>query len=371
MTKWGGKFTAVMLAIVFVGCGLAGKRGLDPAEKELREHQEQALSEALEPAGRHDWTVAEEKLREFLKDHPVSVYRVEANYHLGRTLEEQNRFEDALTLYRELVHEAMRNQKEFAGLTYLRISSCYEALGDETRAWSALLDAERFQEFLSREVRELEIPARRAAASLRRGDEAQAKKDLQKVDRSFSAVFRPNDPRKEEQARILYSIAQFSTEALTAENFLRRLEAFEGLQSYLWRAAELRASPWSERALEKLEKSYFGYLEWARAYSDPSRKKEMELKRQWMGGLVKTLASLKMRAGESWKPTAKLREIEEKTQQLLWSAQEGTPLTPEAKSRDTLKREGRVISKPFFPAEKGEPPRGRPPGENDPNLKGN
>src|SRR5690606_11182030 len=138
------------------------------------------------------------------------------------------------------------------GLAYLRISSCHEALGDDTRAWSALGDAERFQDSMSREVRELEIPARRAAARLRRGDYEQAKKDLQRVDRAFSAVYPPNDPRNDDQAKILYSIAQFSTESLGPENFLRRLEAFEGLQTYLWRAAELGSSPWSERALRKL-----------------------------------------------------------------------------------------------------------------------
>ena len=289
----------------------------------------------------------------------VSIFSTQAQYGLGRTLEVQGRYEDAIAIYRELAEQARLNAPDFAGLAYFRMSHCYEALGDETRVSSSLSDVMTFAKALPKEIIEIEIPARRAASWMRRGEIERAKAELTKVDRSFPGIFPPNDPATlNDQARILYSAGELSLETLKDDTFMSLIQTHEELQTYLWRAIQTRADPYAEKARAKLTERYGTFMALAMSYANESKRKQDESRRQWMAAILKSMQTLRNYAGDDWSKApqdlvAAMMTVEMQANATLFAAQDLTPLTPEAKRRSPQK-EGRVISKPFFPNEKAE-----------------
>lgn len=355
-------FTVLFLALAFAACSLVPKSG--PSAEFLRRQKdlEAELKVSLSEMQNQNWPEAEKKLKAYIDSHPISTLSAQAKLNLGRSIEEQHRYPEALKIYREVAMEARRTAPDLAGMASLRMSACYEALGDEPHVMSALTDASSLASSLPVEMRELEIPARRAASWLRRKQYDEAKKELNRVDRALPGLFPPEDQSKRaEEARILYSISQLSLNSLQPENFLSLLDTQERLQNYLWRAMELKVEPWSGLAEKKLSENYETFVAAAANYKDHSQRKQLETRRQWMAAIVKSLEALKAYSGgdsQNVSPnfTKLVVQIEKQASGDLWSLQDSNPLTPEAKSRDQLKRQGRVISKPFFPKEKKADP---------------
>lgn len=354
-----------MKSLIFVlfafvcACSTGPKKIGNVVDEKIKNEQDIEIKSAMQTLEAGEFGVAEEKFRSFLSKNPVSIFTTQAKFYLGRSIESQGRHQEALDIYRELAAQARTNAPDFAGLAYFRMSYCYEALGDETKVFSSLVDAMTFSNALPKEIVEIEIPARRAASWMRRGDVERAKAELVKVDRAFPGIFPPNDPATlKDQARILYSAGELSLEPLKPETFMSLIQTHEELQIYLWRAVLTKIDPDSDRARKKLAERYGTFMATAMSYKDPSKKQQNENRKQWMAAVLKSLQTLRNYAGEAWSQApqelvAAMATVEMQANQTLWAIQDSTPLTPEAKNRSP-KKEGRVISKPFFPNEKAE-----------------
>lgn len=335
----------------------------------LRKTQEDRILRAEEQLAALNYAQAEEQFKSYLKDNPVSVYTAHAYYGLGRSLEFQEKWAEAIEIYKILSQQAKTLRPELAALGMYRLSYCYEALGDEIRTQATLLDAEGMAMHLPAAVREVEIPARQAASLLRRGDFAGAKKLLVKLNEAVPAVFNlAQAPNQNEMARVFLQIGTLSLRPLSEENFLLYVDTFENLQTYLWRSWSLNQEPWSERAREQLLGSYQNF--WNRTQDIEIGPKGMdaqaaarirsETQRKWIGAIVKMAGSLKSYAGDEITEKKNvtpglsefLAQIEKQGDAVLYGQQELLPLTTESKAINSIKRAGTVNATPFFETER-------------------
>lgn len=350
----------------------------DPALVEQRKAIEVAQSQLQA----QNWAAAEEQFSLFIRKYPVSFYSAQAFYGRGRSLEGLGQPAAAIQVYRQLGEQARTAAPEFAARAYVRMSYCHESLGDEARLQAALVDAEKLADALPSEVRNLEIPTRKAASLMRLGRRDEARRLLAKVEKDLPDV-RPMSPddQRLRHAEILANLGTLDVKSVTPENFLPTLEALQALQPFLWKAVALRAGPWSNYAADQLRDAYFNLanlafsppkVEGGRS-QDASARYQSELQKKWVARLLESSEALKTFAGGDLAEggeslTGTLAQIEENGRKILWGRQSLTPLTEESKFHQAPRKEGRVRSEPMFDTEKGAP---APTGVDaaDPNLK--
>lgn len=323
---------------------------------EIQDPQTSVIQAAEEALIQKDWELAEKRFREFLEGNSVSVYWVQAKYGLGQSLEGLNRCQEAIEHYREITRAARTLAPDRVGLSYLRMSYCYERLGDELRLRGALSDAETLSAHLPYVVRDLELPARWAASYLRMRDFDQAKVYLRRLDSTLPAAVGER-AGEESKAQALLSVGQLSLQALSEDNFLEMVRTHAVLQKYLWQAITMHVDGLSLQASDDLSTRFESFLKWASDWRDPSERKTKETRGLWMAEIKKALDQLRELAGEDWKTSppslvATANRVDQVTQENLWSFSETTPLTPESKNRKKQKRAGKVIAEPFFPKER-------------------
>jgi tetratricopeptide (TPR) repeat protein len=361
----------ILLSIGLWGCQSAKDLFQSPrkVDESLRKAQEVRILKAEKSLAGLDYLDSENQFKDYLKEYPVSVYTAHAYYGLARSLEFQEKWPEAIEVYRILAQQARELRPELSALAMYRLSYCYEALGDEVRTQATLMDAEGMALHLPMAVREVEIPARKAASLLRRGDFQAARKLLVKLNESVPAVFNLGEsPNQSEMARVFLQIGSLSLRPLNEENFLLYIDAFENLQTYLWRSWSLNQSPWSERSRDQLVGSY--QTLWNRAQdlevgpkgldAAAAARIRAETQRRWIGAIVKTSGTLRAYAGEEnlgkSGPTPGLSEflaqIEKQGDAVLFGQQELLPLTLESQQINSLKRAGTVNATPFFDVER-------------------
>lgn len=363
--------TVLILALSAAACQSTQELFKSPkaVDETLRKEQEAKVLKAEESLAALDYLGAETQFKDYLKAHPVSVYTAHAYYGLARSLEFQEKWPEAIEVYRILAQQAKTLRPELSALAMYRLSYCYEALGDEIRTQATLMDAEAMGLHLPMAVREVEIPARKAASLLRRGDFQEARKLLIKLNESVPAVFNlAQSPNQNEMSRVFLQIGTLSLRPLNEQNFLSYLDAFESLQSYLWRSWSLNQTPWSERAKEQVMSSYQTF--WNRAQdleigprgldASAAARVRAETQRKWIGAILKMAGALKAYAGEeNLEKTGAtpglsefLAQIEKQGDAVLYGQQELLPLTLESKQLNSIKRPGTVNATPFFETER-------------------
>lgn len=356
-------------------------------DAELLAEQRKEVEAAEATLLTQNWSVALEQYNAFLKRFPISRFTAQAYFGRGRALEGLGKYDEAIQVYRNSAEQARVASPEQAAMAYLRMSYCYEGVGDETRLMAALADAEAFTDHLSMEIRQLEIPTRRAASLMRRGQRNEAQKILRQVESNMPDVG-PNSSSelKTKHVRLLISLGNLDLKALTSETILSYIDAVQALQGFLWKAVVLKVSPESEQAGEILHASYLALANMA--FNPPSieagRTQQMssryraELQKKWVAQLLESIEKLKKFSNEGFseggeKLAALFKQIEDNGQRVLWGQKPITPLTEESQVYNQIKKEGRVVSPPMFDAEKGSPASdpvpATPPDAADPNLK--
>lgn len=327
------------------------------------------------------WKEAETQFADFVRRHPISTYSARAYYGQARSLEGQGRYPEAINLYRQVGEQARTTAPDVAAMAYLRLSFCYEALGDENRLVAALTDAETLGESLPEDIRTIQLPARRAASLLRRGQGAEARQILKKVEKALPDVnvHSPMELRQR-HADLLLTMGTQQFQGLNAENYLPTLETFEALQLFLWKAMLLKSPPASDQALAQLTEGYSALSKLAFQPPAPqsgqtpasSQRWQEELQKRWVARLMESLQSLKIvaegRVSEGGEHFASLiGKIDEKANQILWGRQSSTPLTGEApRSRPVKakKSEAHFDNSKVAPTVEDSPPENT----QDPNL---
>ncbi len=203
------------------------------------------------------WTDAEAGFREFLKNQPTTNWTVAAQFNVGRALEEQLRFAEALAVYRE-VEQKGSSAPKIQGLALVRMGVMLEALGEDTQSLAALKDAELRSAMMSKEVAEAELPARLAAAYARAHNLQEAERYFSAADRALGRLRATSakDGRPEWLARVLFAMGHRPAQAIEWRRFDEVARSLERSQGYLVQAAELEEEPWASMAVDDLMQTY-------------------------------------------------------------------------------------------------------------------
>lgn len=360
----------ICAAFLLAGCQSAQKVFDAPQTKEqpeIQRQQEQSMLEGERRLEIGDFSGAEELYKAYLKRSPISYFTAQAYYGLGRSLEFQGKWNEALEVYRTLANQGRELRPDLAGLALYRQAYCYEALGDEVRTMTSLQDAEALSAHLPNEVKLIEIPAKKAASLLRKGELKEAQKLLTQVNAAVPGVFLlAENPRNAEMARVFLQIGSLSLEPVNSQNYLVYLESFQSLQIYLWRAFKLNEGQVSQDA----ERQLLGTLQkfWQMAQELPvelpgldpeaASRVRTEIRRKWAGAFLKALSALKLYAGDDLQLTnsaglpQQIAALDQAADQMLYGDANRLPLTPESEKLNSIFRPGTVLTTPFFPPER-------------------
>lgn len=364
---------AALTVAVAVGCSSTTKSPYQApvnASDDAVSEQRKAVEAAENALQSMNFVSSEELFAQFIRRYPVSVYSAQAHYGRARSLEALGRLPEAIQIYRSLGEQAQIVAPDRAAMAYLRLSYCYEAMGDEARLMAALADAERLADAkagtLSDEARTIEIPARQAASMMRRGQNNEARAILRKIEKSLPDVSPESSSElRDRHAKLLVAMGTLQLQGVNADNYLPTLDTFQALQIFLWKAVLLKSNPSSEMALERLS---HGYTLFANLAFDPPQAQNgqsdaaatrlrADLQRRWVARLLESIQELKIysdanlsQAGEAF--TSLIGQIEEGSRKVLWGRSTTNPLTEESKALTTPRREGRVVSEPVFDSER-------------------
>jgi hypothetical protein len=382
----------ICLALLFgLGCESMSKKtsGLEPSAEQKAIYRTE-LDKAWATLAQNESEVAFKMFGDFQKTYPNSIFEAEAKFGEARALEQMDEWALASRIYRTLSTQRLATQPQIAALAMYENSKAAEALGNESEMMASLMDAQNQAQHLPEDIRIAALPARRGMAELKMGDNEAARKSLALADQGLNLLKQRGVP-PQTWAQIYYEMGSVSTNQLAPENFQAHLDSFREGQIFLLKAIEAGVSPWSDRALEDLQKHYQDF--WNLSMNPPvSRgldqgaqdRARAELQERWLGQISQLLVTLK----QNQRPAAsgvsaqekKLNEfvmtVENETQSRLSNLNPLLPLTPEAQKRQRIKSKGTIRSAPLFPAEqrpsKAKPavsPSQSPVVNPDPNMK--
>lgn len=246
---------AVFVMSVFVACSSFEKRAtplafVDPEKVEI-DH----IEDRLEKAQFQEVVLLVDA---FQKKYPYSLKLQRARFLKASSLEELERFSEAAETYKIISQFSERNQPEISAMSIYRLSFVYEALGDDQRVLTTLLEALKNRTYLPNEVSEAEIPSRIAMVYAKENNSAESAKWLAKADEGLKRVL---DTQKEPLtntwlAKTYYNMGSISTSQLSVENIQTIIQGQNSVQKYLIRALQYGDPIWSAKALRRLQTTY-------------------------------------------------------------------------------------------------------------------
>ncbi|MNJ91219.1 hypothetical protein D3C87_88660 [compost metagenome] len=340
--------TRVLILLLFFSlgaCAVNTQRTSEGAVETLKEQREFDSAEAQLANARYQDSY--KLFTEFQTRHPQSVLLQSARLGEAKSLEGLSKWSEAIQIYNDIYKKTLRYQGDIAARAMYNMSFAYEALGDDMRTVTTLLDAQKLSRFLPPEVAYAEIPARLSMVygKFERQPEAQAyfmeaEKGLRKVLDS-----KRDTPDKSWLAKTYFQMGSVSTNQLSAENFPQVALGQKQVQVYLMKSIELNDPVWSARSLSHLKNTYRDLFDATKSVelTDPSRREQQNI----MGG---TLIDL-LNQAELYKPFNEskmnslqvdlysyLKEIRNQTEKLLYSNQETMALTKESEKLNSIKR---------------------------------
>jgi tetratricopeptide (TPR) repeat protein len=350
-----------LLSLICLSCAAfqRDEKTGDPIDPRVRAEQEGEIQKADSHYAAGYYTVAQEEYASFQKKFPNSIYFQRAGLGLGQSLEAQDKWSEAATVYRQTIDATRERQPEIAALALYRISLCYENLGDEARVLASLKDALSLKQYLKPEQAQAEIPARMAASYSRMGLENEAQAQLSVADAAIQQIIKQNRSNMDQDslniwsAAIYYRMGLFSTNQLSGENLQACLDSFKMIQIFSLRSIELGAQFWSEKAEKALMLNYQDV--WKAIQNFPpiqgldvgaAARQKVERQIYFTGqtlSLISELKSARSASQDSRSKTSKLffkwlAQLEIQMEKFLYDQGELNQMTPEAIKRNQLKQ---------------------------------
>lgn len=368
------RFLLIALMLVLCsGCAFFSTRGQNDSEVNGAERNEVINAEKLLADGRFE--EARLLFKEFQGRHPMSFFFQSARLGEAQALQGLGHYKEAADLYREVNLATIQYQPEIAALAWYQMSFAYESLGEDSKAVAALLDAQKFGQYLSAPVALAEIPARLAVVHGRQGHDEEALKYLNQADRGISKISSDKSLqlKKDWIGKTYVQMGSISMNQISSENFEEFVLSQKWVQIYLIKAMHLDDATWSSQAQKKLQETYRDLFNLFASVRD-----NRDLQKS-MGGdlfdlidqaeLYKPLADQKINSYEAAFFTY-LAEIRKKTESHLYKMDPIMGLTEESERLNSIKRPGRVKVDSLLPEQKKSsisyPPKVVP--SEDPNL---
>ncbi len=291
----------VISVLVCVGCG-------QPTVKTEtgNSNERAAYEQGLRALAKNNYQGAAEKFTMVLNHYTTTKYLVGAYYNLGLSLEGLNKYSEAAENYKKVIElEQGKRGRDEADALY-RLSICYEVIGDDTKMILALVQLQERPNFLNKDLAQIELPARLAAAYARQGNIKLADEYNHKAEAGLK--LRRRTPMKGDiliwLPKTLYSMGHIASRTIGAnvDEFKNHIKALQWSQSWLLRCAELgeASNSYSKKGAEEILQSYNSALqaiETVKASNDPDMLKAAKFKqdnqRAMAGALDYSLQQLK------------------------------------------------------------------------------
>jgi tetratricopeptide (TPR) repeat protein len=322
----------------------ASKRPVIDASDDAKENP--VFEKGLKALEKENYAEAAAIFDKILVAKPASEADLVITYNSGAAHEGQGHCGKAGERYREVVRASAGKYKQIEALSLYRLSLMYECLGQDSKSITALLDAKKRGAQLAFETAHAEIPARLAAAYARIGNKqkaveyfAQASEGLKKIVNQTQ-----NHKQKELVARTLFLMGQLNSGQRSASvppaSYMQSLSM---QQPYLLQAVEMDHPRWSKRASDDLRLAYDNI--WRFSFQSPEQRRDF-----YTRGVQAIQELRKIRLPNAGAPVndifAHLDTAEDKLQTELAKVAEYNKLTPDAESREGLKRQGKLVDPP-------------------------
>lgn len=342
-----------------------------PINPEIRNQQEQSLKPAQDKLALMDFKEAILMYTAFQKKYPSGYYYQMASLGLAQAWEGLGDWQKSAEIYREVVSATRGSQPVIAAQALYLSSFSYEAIGDETRVLSSLKDAEVLAEYLTDEQRLAELPARLSAFYQRVGQTKEAQKYLVLAEhglRQLQARQTATDPVW--LSKTLFMMGQFQINQVSHENLQSHIDTLSPLQVFLLRSVESGGVPWAKLAKESLMQAYLSIWNTVQAYpatqsleQGAAAREKLDRQLYFVGEMLRLQNELRdLELPDANTDNQQLVELSDfmgdlytKGREFLLTKVNFLPLTRESLNRMGLRREGLVLSEPFFDIEKRAP----------------
>lgn len=203
------------------------------------------------------------QLNEFQRKNPASVFYQQSRLLLGRALAEQEKWLEAVPVYREVVSNTRQTKPEIAALALYYSSFAHEALEDDSRVLANLLEAYSLRSHLPVDKGLAQIPARLAVTYQRIGQDNEAAIYSRLADQGLAQARAQSKEGLSPQslAQIYFQMGAHIQRPLSEDTLESSINSFSRGQVYLMKSVEAQAEPWSSKAKEALLSSYSRYIQ--------------------------------------------------------------------------------------------------------------
>ncbi len=261
---------AMLVIFVFVGCSLfPGHRTQELALESPETRDFKFLELQMKTQNYNSALSAAEG---FQRAYPYSLKLQRVRFLKAGALEELGRWTEAADTYKSISAISEKNQLEISAMSIYRLSFAYEALGDDQRVITTLLEASKYYKYLPPEVINAEIPSRLAMVYAKENNISEAQKWLKEADSGLKKTLATHQGpiTNEWLAELYFNMGSISTQQLSNDNILTIIQGQSAVQKYLIRALQYNDPIWSAKALQKLKNTYLDLWKSIEAYPPPS-----------------------------------------------------------------------------------------------------
>lgn len=341
----------LVLAAALVSAGCASKSKKD-GNKDLVNYEVDAPKEnvgfekGMSALESEDYQEAARIFDRLLVQKPATEFDLVTLYNSGAAYEGLGNCPKAAERYRELVRSFPNKFPRIEGQALFRLSLMYECMNQDNKAITALLDARKRGVGLPAETLKAEIPARLAAAYARLGNRDKALSYFKQASQGLKTVITSSGGRVERDllGKTLFLMGQLNPAQRRAEGsptvFMQSLSM---QQPYLLQAVELGHPTWSKRSSEDLNLAYSNF--WKFKIDNDEQRREFLTRGLQVAAELKRIRVPNSNA-QVEALFAQVDKTESRLQNELARVAETNRLTPEAESRQGLKRSGRLVEVP-------------------------
>lgn len=324
--------------IILAGCA-SQKQVAGPSEEKVSE-----FDQGMRALERQDYDEAAQIFDRLLVQNPATELDLVVLYDSGAAYEGKGDCSRALERYRQVVRSSAGKFPRIEGEALYRSSLMYECMNQDPKAITSLLDAKKRGKGLPFETLNAEIPARLAAAYARIGNREKALHYFNQASRGLKQVVAQGGRgmQLERVSHTLFLMGRLSptqrTAAVEPDSYLQSISM---QQPYLLQAMELNNMTWSTHAQDDLKLAYDNI--WKFKITEPEKKREFYTRALQS---INELRKIRMPKSDARIDDVflTLDRIQNQLQGELSRVAESNPLTPEAKKREGLRQEGRLVA---------------------------
>lgn len=370
------QYTVLLLSLSFIlglgACAVKSDRTTEGAIASAKEQRDYDNAEKNLAVAHYEDSLL--LFKEFQNIHPQSKFRQSARLGEAKSLEGLARWNEAVAIYNDIYLKTSKYQRDIAALAMYNLSFSYEALGDDTKAITALLDAKKSGEYLEPEVVWAEIPARLAMLYGKFDRSEEARNYFIEAEIGIKKVIEKKRGSLDQEwlVKTYYQMGSVSTNQLSSDNFAQVVQGQKYVQGYLIKALEYPNSTWGQRSLAQLKETYNNLLSATKSVdAGVSGNLSLQETKNSMGAdlfdlinqaeLYQPLEGVKLNSLQE-DFSKFLRTVQTETEKVLYSTRETMTLTPESDRLNSIKRALPPKKKPSISL----PPKTVP--SQDPNL---